>query len=205
MSDESDSSGPSLADVTPQWLAMMGFGGRPQPTRPMGTTEKPKRANSLTSRGAQPLPPDVLRVGQLRVLAALIEVEADSGSSAITIDQIANTARISVQTVKNSLGAVKAANRDSHDESVGFLSLISRGLVIVIQAEKQSLYYLSQLGILKADDLEDTLIELKKTKPMAGRPKTKVRPETPKKRQRSKNGKRIKKNVEKVIITPTEL
>lgn len=192
----------TVADITPDRLASLGFGVRT--TEPKPKKVKGDKANS-GSRGRTPLPGDQLRRSQLRALAVLAECEADNGGAAITLFQIAKKAKVSEQTIKQGLGAINPNEREEHDKIYGYKSLLSRGLIIVTDVEGEHRYYLSVTGQHKVSDLEEELKGIKDTKPNSAGVDKRTGPKARKsenKKVTKRPPKRTKTNVENVDQLP---
>lgn len=158
-------------EITIDDLVAMGFGvKRAEPTERAVDGRKTK----------PPLPPTTLRRSQLRALAVLAECEATSGSSGITLEQMSKRAKVSEQTLKQGLGAIDPSGREKHDTLYGFLSLLTQGLVMVVEAGGEYRYYLSVLGQSRCDDIEDKLTAIRKTRPNTGGLINRTGPKTPK-------------------------
>lgn len=188
----------TVADITTDRLAALGFGVRT--TKPKPKKVKNGKATS-GSRGRTPLPGDQLRRSQLRALAVLVECEADNGGAAITLSQIAKKAKISQQSIKQGLGAINPNEREGHDRTYGYKSLLSRGLIIVTDVEGEQRYYLSVTGQHRVSDLEDELKDIKATKPNSAGVDKRTGPKAPKagkKKATKRPPKRTKANVENV-------
>lgn len=180
-------------------LAAMGFGVKKVETNPKQIKGERERAKKSDSE---------LRLSQLRVLAVLSDVEADSGATAITIEEMVKKAKVSLQTLRQGLGAINEEYRESHDRQFGFRSLLTRGLVQLIESEGENLYYLTQLGQRTCDDLEEEIRAVKATKPNSGGIEKRTalgKIKATKKATTKQRPKRIKKDVKIVEGSPDTL
>src|SRR5262252_1556214 len=98
----------------------------------MSVDTKPRNSGS---RGRTPIPANELRRTQFRILEALRHLQADPEGgiqAAVTIDQIAERARVSVGMIRRGLGAVNPSERAAHDAHWGHRSLVTRAMVKVL-------------------------------------------------------------------------
>lgn len=186
-----------IQSITSESLNRMGFGFRIKGVAPPFAQVVPSEGKR---RGKPPLPPDQLRVSQLRILGALSEVESDSVVTAISFEQIMKKTKLGDQTVLQALGPKKEESLEAHDKRFGFRCLLSRGLVVSTNLDGQHRYYLTNLGQRKADDLEDDIIKANNTSIRVGRG---LKAENSKKEPKPKRQpKRVKKDVESVSELP---
>lgn len=192
MNEEVTVSNNTLADITPDRLAQMGFVPRFKPILPMPLVlpvVKKRRGSPL----GNPKSADTLRNSQLRALAVLTQCEATNGASAITLSEMSQVGKVSEQSLKQGLGATRPEKRELHDTTQGYHSLITRGLVVVTETESDIRYYLSMMGQRKTEDIENELKRIsekppssagldKRTGPKVKIQKVKGPPKQPKKR-----------------------
>lgn len=120
------------------------------------------------SKGNKPLDAKTLRRSQLRALDALFTAGAnqDGGiACAVTIEEIARRAKVTVGYVRQGLGAVKNHEREEHDRHWGYRSLLTRGMVRVIPTEEGAVYHLTALGESVAEQRLDELVAVRQTPP----------------------------------------
>ncbi|CAM6002955.1 unnamed protein product [Sphagnum balticum] len=156
---------PDASYAIPDRSTLSSLGFHVPPQREESSTPHTRRTGT---RGRKPMDPTTLRLSQLRTLAILMDYQADSPSSAISITQVSKVLGISEQTIKQGLGATREDKRLSHDHQFGYQSLITRGLVIIEIIEREPKYYLSMFGIAKCEDLADQLKEARLIKPRTG-------------------------------------
>lgn len=161
------------------------------------TRPKEKKIKTGT-QGRKPLDPNILRRSQLRALAVLVECEATSGSSALTLQEIAKKAKVSEQSIKQGMGSVNPENREQHDQTYGYRSLLTRGTVVITEVEGENRYYLSSSGNRKIEQIEEELQVIKETKPNNAGIALRTGSKKPKP-EKKKYGKRVSKRIQKDI------
>lgn len=166
---EADAIETTASPLDTQLLALLGFVERqkpkPIPQRPIEVKAVKVKGHNGGSMGRIPLPADALRRSQLRILAVLLDAEATSGSSSLSVDQIVKGSKVSYQSVKQGLGAARPHLRQQHDQTYGYRSLLTRGIVAAVDAGGEQRYYLSPLGQYRVDELEDEIRVIKATPP----------------------------------------
>jgi len=152
-------------------LGFFGLPGSPDP-KPVVVKvkkeKKPKGSGNTGSRGRTPLDPKELRRSQLRCLEALTAAGANvSGGiqAAVTLEEIAKRAKTTPGFIRQGLGSVKPEDREKHDQSWGYKSLLSRGMVKQLSDERGRVYHLTALGERTAESETEKLAAIKTTKP----------------------------------------
>ena len=112
--------------------------------------------------------------------------------------------KVSIQTLKQGVGAVDPSHRDKHDSIWGYRSLLSRGLLIVVGVEGEYKFYLSPSGQRKVQDIEAELQKIKAKKPSSGGIEKRTGPKAPKGVKKVSIAKRAKKRTKADVETVTE-
>jgi hypothetical protein len=127
------------------------------------------KSKNSGSRGRTPFKPNELRRSQLRVLCVLWTKGATSArgiTSGLTLDEIAQHAKVSVGFVRQGLGAPEPERRAERDKVWGYKSLLTRGLVRVDDDGLRGyVYSTTALGERYVEDHQEDVLAAGKTRP----------------------------------------